>query len=122
MIGVRRTPMRIYITDESRWLDQHHPGASRYPSSGCTSGDMGETGEPSPLPARRRGCAIKKKPRSHRLRADGVVDQEVPFNRTLVHHPAAHSLVAARYLLMCSAPLLARRGDGSPSHPCLLKF
>jgi hypothetical protein len=29
----------------------------------------------------------------------------------LIYHPASHNMEASRKLLMCSAPLLARRGD-----------
>src|SRR5688572_18423228 len=65
----------------------------------------------SPLLGRRGGCAIRKKSRSNLTGADGVVAQGLFYWSTT---PPRTSMDASRIFLMCSAPLLARRGDRSP--------
>ena len=86
--------------------------------------------EPSPLLARRGGCASKKKVRSIRSGADGVVVQvQKHFCLILNHHPVRSIKGSfAIFLLMSRPPLLARRGDvavrqvcpGNPHPPLLL--
>ena len=66
---------------------------------------------PSPLLARRGGCASKKKVRSIRSGADGVVVQVQKHFRFLNHHPVRSIKGSfAMFLLMSRPPLLARRG------------
>ena len=73
---------------------------------------------PSPLLARRGGCASKKKVRSIRSGADGVVVQvQKVFVLTLNHHPVRSIKGSfAIFLLMSRPPLLARRGDVAQVH------
>ena len=63
--------------------------------------------------ARRGGCASKKKVRSIRSGADGVVVQvQKHFRLILIHHPVRSIKGSfAIFLLMSRPPLLARRGD-----------
>ena len=67
---------------------------------------------PSPLLARRGGCASKKKVRSIRSGADGVVVQVQKHFRLILNHHPVRSIKGsfAIFLLMSRPPLLARRG------------
>ena len=68
---------------------------------------------PSPLLARRGGCASKKKVRSIRSGADGVVVQVQKHFRLILNHHPVRSIKGsfAIFVLMSRPPLLARRGD-----------
>src|SRR5215470_12307441 len=82
---------------------------------------------------RRGGCAIKKKMRSHRSGADGVVGidgvfqnaflEEVPFWTTInaspyracASRPSAPLKEASRLLLDVASTLLCQEGSGTPN-------
>jgi hypothetical protein len=64
---------------------------------------------------RRGGCASKKKARSIRSGADGVVVQVQKHFRLILNHHPVRSIKGsfAIFLLMSQPPLLARRGDAA---------
>ncbi|PYS26899.1 MAG: hypothetical protein DMG11_18215 [Acidobacteria bacterium] len=68
------------------------------------------SGEGIPLLGQEGGCAIKKKMRSDRSGADGVVRQ-ARLRFAELTTPAAPSKVASRHFLMARPPLLSQEGN-----------
>ena len=91
------------------------------PGETHAGGVRGEIGGSATAPARRGGCASKKRVRSIRSGADGVVVQVQEHFRLILNHHPVRSIKGsfAIFFLMSRPPLLARRGDPPNASPQL---